>query len=151
MTPPVSQKIASAKAGTIRDMLAAIASLPLASEDQFLGSPHMAAAAESYLRRAIEALLDWGRHLLAKGFNRPVAEYKAIPPALRECGVLVPESEKAMLAIAGYRNRMVHFYDEITPQELYTILTEHVRDIEALAAELRAWMAQHPDSVDTSL
>jgi len=36
--------------------------------------------------------------------------------------------------MAGYRNRMVHFYDEITPQELYRIVTKDLGDFETFAA-----------------
>ena len=36
--------------------------------------------------------------------------------------------------MAGYRNRMVHFYDEITPQELYRIVRKDVGDFEQFAA-----------------
>jgi hypothetical protein len=35
-------------------------------------------AAESYLRRAVEVLLDMGRHILAKEFALAVSEYKEI-------------------------------------------------------------------------
>lgn len=32
--------------------------------------------------------------------------------------------------LAGYRNRMVHFYHEITPKELYEICSGELEDIE---------------------
>lgn len=89
----VKQKVAAAKAEVIRGMILGIRSLPLGSEREFLADARNAAAGESYLRRALEALLDWGRHVLAQGFGRPVAEYKAIPTSLRECGVLTPDGE----------------------------------------------------------
>ena len=49
---------------------------------EFTSGPLNAPAAESYLRRALEALMDLGRHILAKGFGRGVAEYKKIDPLL---------------------------------------------------------------------
>lgn len=151
MSGLISQKVVASKAGTIRDMLSQIRTLPLKSEEEFLADVHMVAAGESYLRRALEALLDWGRHVLAKGFGRPVAEYKRIPPALREVGVLSAEGERRMLDMAGYRNRMVHFYDEITPTELYGILTAHLTDVDAVVAELRTWLNANPDRVNSTL
>lgn len=36
--------------------------------------------------------------------------------------------------MAGYRNRMVHFYDEITEQEMYSILRNKLSDIETFAS-----------------
>ena len=64
----------------IRKMLDGIRNLPMSSYDQFTSDPRTPAAAESYLRRALEALLELGRHVLAKGlqiylesrFGRPV-------------------------------------------------------------------------------
>ncbi|MEO7085720.1 MAG: DUF86 domain-containing protein [Gemmatimonadaceae bacterium] len=89
-------------------MLAGIRSLPLQSLDEFTTSPSTVAAAESYLRRALEALLDLGRHVLAKGFGQAVAEYKAIATALAEQGVLSAADAAQLVILAGYRNRMVH-------------------------------------------
>ena len=51
-------------------MLGGIADLPLESLQALEADPRNAAAAESFLRRALEALLDLGRHVLAKGFGR---------------------------------------------------------------------------------
>ena len=45
-------------------------------------------AAESCLRRALEALLDVGRHILAGGFGRGVSEYGQIASGLLDAGVL---------------------------------------------------------------
>ena len=58
----------------IRKMLDGIRNLPMSSYDQFTSDPRTPAAAESYLRRALEALLDLGRHVLAKGFTVAPAE-----------------------------------------------------------------------------
>ena len=48
--------------------------------------------------------------------------------------------------MARYRNRMVHFYDDITPAELYEILTRERGDVEAVLAAILAWLAEHPEA-----
>jgi uncharacterized protein YutE (UPF0331/DUF86 family) len=53
--------------------------------------------------------------------------------------------------IAGYRNRMIHEYDVVTPPELYRILTERRVDIEEVVACLRSWLADRPDRMDNRL
>lgn len=120
MTPSkVRAKIVAERTSWIRAMLKGLRSLPGDSLEAFRADPRTVAAAESYLRRALEALLDLGRHILAKGFGRAVVEYKDIPIGLRDDGVLT-ESESGLLReMAGYRNRMVHFYSEVTPEELF--------------------------------
>jgi hypothetical protein len=49
--------------------------MPVSSTDlaAFTADPRMVAAADSYLRRTLEAVLDPGRHILSKGFGRAPA------------------------------------------------------------------------------
>ena len=129
-------------------MLAGIRSLPTHSAEEFAASPPTIAAAESYLRRALEALLDLGRHILAKGFARGVAEYKAIAVALAEEGVIRPEEAELLVRLAGYRNRMVHFYHAVSDEELRLICRDGLGDIELLLDALLRWLGSHGDRLD---
>jgi len=147
----ISQKIVVAKVDVISEMLGGVESLPLASENEFTRDPHMVAAGESYLRRALEALLDLGRHVLAKGFGLPVAEYAAIADQLRAKGVVPSDLAVRLKLMAGYRNRLVHEYDVVTPSELYTILTAKISDVVAVSDAIRSWLAKNPERVDRSL
>ena len=147
----VSQKIVVAKLNKIGEMLGGVESLPLASEEEFTSDPLMVAAGESFLRRALEALLDLGRHVLAKGFGMPVAEYAAIADQLKAKGVLSGDLGATLKAMASYRNRLVHDYDVVTPSELYRILTSRVDDITAVSTAIRNWLTQNPERVDRSL
>jgi uncharacterized protein YutE (UPF0331/DUF86 family) len=139
------------KAEQVRAMLAGIQGLPLDSLEHFSADPRNAAAAESYLRRALEALLDLGRHVLAKGFGKGPAEYKEIPVALVKAGVLSAEQGHVMIELAGYRNRMVHFYDEVSAAELYEICRDQVSDVQALLEAHLTWLRGHPEKVDGRL
>lgn len=79
MTPAkLRAKVVPSRAAWTRRMLAQIRSLPLASLEDFLADFRNVAAAESCLRRGLEALMDIGRHTLAKGFGEAVSEYKEI-------------------------------------------------------------------------
>jgi uncharacterized protein YutE (UPF0331/DUF86 family) len=152
VTPgPISQKVVVAKSEIVREMLAGIRTLPLDSERDFRADPRMVAAGESYLRRGIEALIDLGRHLLARGFGKLVPEYAEVAAELGRRGVLDPAIATRLRVMARYRNRLVHFYDEVTPAELYRILSSELADIEEALAGLLSWVAQHPEQVDTSL
>src|SRR5688500_10635162 len=115
-----------------RQMLAGIRNLPLESYDAFKADSRTPAAAESYLRRALEALLDLGRHELSKGFGRAPAEYKEIADALVETGVLDAEIGTLLRELAGYRNRLVHFYHQVGAAELYDIWAARLGDVEAV-------------------
>jgi uncharacterized protein YutE (UPF0331/DUF86 family) len=147
----VRATVVADKAEVIRQMLAGVETLPLASEAEFLADPRMVAAGESFLRRGLEALFDIGRHILAKGFGEPATDYKAIAQRLGEHSILDASQVERLRAMAGYRNRLVHFYGEVTPAELYRILTGHVGDLREILDALRAWIAGHPERIDESL
>jgi uncharacterized protein YutE (UPF0331/DUF86 family) len=51
------------RASWIRSMVAGMRALPLDDFPSFASDRHQVAAAESYLRRAIEALVDLGRNV----------------------------------------------------------------------------------------
>jgi len=150
MSPAEIRRVVVAdKITLVRRMLDGIGSLPLASFVAFTAEPHKVAAAESYLRRALEALLDLCRHVLAKGFGRAPAEYAEVARQLGEVAVLSPALAERLSVMARYRNRMVHFYDEIGEAELFAILTRELGDFESVMAAILAWMAAHPDRVST--
>jgi uncharacterized protein YutE (UPF0331/DUF86 family) len=128
-------------------MLDGIRSLPLDSVLAFTADARMVAAGDSYLRRALEALLDLARHVLAKGFGRAPAEYAEVARHLGEVGVIEATLAERLGIMARYRNRMVHFYDEITEPELFGILTGELGDIETIVSAVTGWLAEHPDRV----
>ena len=94
---------------------------------------------------------DLGRHVLAKGFGQVVPEYAAVADELGSRGVLPPEAAARLRLMARYRNRMAHFYDEITPRELFGILTEERGDVEEILTSLQRWLAAHPELCDEAL
>lgn len=152
MTPSqLRLEVVTERARWVREMIGGIQALPLATLVDFLADPRTPAAAESYLRRALEALLDLGRHLLAKGFGKAPAEYKEVARLLGESGVLDAPCAALLVRLAGYRNRMVHFYAEVSQAELYELCTERRQDLELLLEELLAWLRAHPERLDRSL
>lgn len=132
-------------------MLAGIRGLPLSSPEAFASDPRDVAAAESYVRRALEALLDLGRHVLGKGLGKGALEYKQVAVALQREGVLDERTGSAMVEMAGYRNRLVHFYDEVGAGELYEICTRRMGDVRDVREQLLAWLRTNPERVDGDL
>ncbi len=139
MSRGISERVVAERARWVRQMLTDLESLPLEEPEAFFTDRRNVWAAESCLRRALEALLDLGRHILAKGFGLVASEYKEIPRLLAEQGVLAPDEAQLLRDMAGYRNRMVHFYHEITPEELYSLCRDRLGDIERLLEILLSW------------
>ena len=110
------------------------------SEDEFIGSDK-AAAAESYLRRSIEAMFDIGRHILAKSGTVELAqEYKSIAKGLKKLEVVDENLGETMIRIAGYRNRMVHMYNLISDEEVYSIIKNELNDLKAFVEQVHEYI-----------
>jgi uncharacterized protein YutE (UPF0331/DUF86 family) len=53
--------------------------------------------------------------------------------------------------MAGYRNRLVHFYHEVSTEELYTLCANNLKDIQAVIQEITDWLNTHPQIMDSEL
>jgi len=142
----IDEKIIADRVLWIRQMVDGIRDLPISDKDDFLRKRHTVAAAESYLRRALEALFDMGRHILARKYAHPATEYKEVAAALYDRGVIDAVGFDLMKKMAGYRNRMVHFYHEVSPEELWDICANHLSDIDLLLDRLVGWLSRETDS-----
>jgi len=101
------------------------------SKEEFLSDSRNPAAAESFLRRSLESIFDIGRHILAKIGNIDMAgEYKAIATGLGEKDIVSEHLSQKLIQMAGYRNRLVHLYHNISEEELYDIVKEDLKDLE---------------------
>jgi len=111
------------------------------SFETFVSDKDRVAAAESYLRRALEAIFDVGRHILAKSGGADLAtEYKSIAFGLGAKGVISPELAQSLVSMAGYRNRLVHLYHLVQEDELHEILQNDLSDLEAFSREITAFV-----------
>jgi uncharacterized protein YutE (UPF0331/DUF86 family) len=152
MTPmAISKRVVADRLDRIDSFLREIRSLPLENQSGFFADRRNIWSAESCLRRSLEALFDVGRHILAKGFGSGVSEYKEIPLRLQEKGVLTETEGKLLTVLAGYRNRLVHFYHEVSALELFEICSRQLADLEVIRNAYRRWMKDHPEKVDSSL
>lgn len=152
MTPgTIKLEVVVERFAWVREMVDAMRAIPTGSLEEFLSDPRNPAAAESYLRRALEALLDLGRHVLAKGFGQGVVEYKQIGESLARVGVVSAEHAALLVQMAGYRNRLTHFYNEVTHEELFAIVTARLGDIEVVVEAILEWLRTHPGKVDRGL
>jgi len=116
-----------------------MAAMPL---PEFL-KPRNTAAAESFLRRALEAVFDVGRHLLAKSGHADLAqEYKSIARGLGDLGVVSGDLAARLVAMAGYRNRLVHLYYDVTPEELRRILQNELDALLDFVRQVSAHLAE---------
>ena len=152
MTPSkIAKRVVADRVNWILRMLEGIESLPLDDFESFIIDKRNVWAAESCLRRALEALMDLGRHILAKGFGEGTSECRQIGSGLETRGVLSAPQAELFRRLAGYRNRMVHFYQEISDEELYSICSSQIGDIKNVTNAVVEWIRKHPNMLDEAL
>jgi len=86
--------------------------------------------------------------VLAKAFGVAATEYRDIAVRLREAGVMTGEQAESVARLAGYPNRLVHFYHEIGNRELYEICASQLGDVDGAADAVAAWIAANTQRVD---
>jgi uncharacterized protein YutE (UPF0331/DUF86 family) len=124
----------------IRTSANRMAKMKILSKEAFLADPDNFAIAEHHLRRALEALFDIGRHIVAKkGFGRP-ENYKSVIEILGRNSIISMDFSKEILGMAGYRNRLVHGYANVTAEEMYHVIEDRLDDFARFSVEIAAFI-----------
>lgn len=85
--------------------------------------------AQFHLHRALEGVFHIGAHILSRIPGGQVSEYKEMAIKLGEYGIIDKNFANTNFKnMAGYRNRIVHFYADITPDEIYKVINENLGD-----------------------
>ena len=126
----------------INESIIRLKKLSALAQEDFLSGDNTAIA-ESYLRRSLEAVFDISRHIVAKSASGGVVEYKEIATALGNLGIITKEHSEKLRLMAGYRNRLVHFYHEITDKELYSLIKNHLGDMEIFIKEMKSFLEKY--------
>ncbi len=132
---PLSRTKIESKLAIVRESLVELDAIAKKmSLEDFVVDRREFAVAEHYLRRALEAVFDIAGHIISRFPYAPGKRPKTIKEiarALGEKGVVEMDfANTKLVEMAGYRNRLTHFYDEITPKELYHIIANDLPDVE---------------------
>jgi uncharacterized protein YutE (UPF0331/DUF86 family) len=96
------------------------------------------AVAEHYLRYALEATFDICAHILSRIPGAEVGKYKNMALEMgRQKIVPIDFAEDKLKKMAGYRNRLTHFYFEVTPKEMYKIIQDDLGDFEIFLKQIK--------------
>lgn len=141
---PLNEDVIDARILEITNALAELKELKEVSREEFLrkGSNYFAIA-EHHLRIALQAFLSCGSHILTRIPRARIKEYKDTARQLGEFGITSPELTKRLVKMAGYRNRMVHFYYEVGPEEIYEIVQNDLPDLEEFIREIAKFVKEH--------
>jgi uncharacterized protein YutE (UPF0331/DUF86 family)/predicted nucleotidyltransferase len=122
--------------GRIREAVQQLRELGYLSFEEYVSDRNKRALSEHYLRIAIEASLDLGRHIIAaKGLGIP-EEYRQIGEILRDNGVISYELGEKLIAMAGMRNILVHLYWSVDYHILYEVIDSQLTYFDEYACHI---------------
>lgn len=103
--------------------------------------------AQYHLHRALEGVFHIGTHILSRIPGAQATQYKEIAKKLGEYKIVPQEfADTKLVEMAKYRNRLVHFYAQITPEELYGVLKKDLGDFEVFLRAVGK-LLKHPETI----
>jgi uncharacterized protein YutE (UPF0331/DUF86 family) len=83
------------------------------------------------LRCALESTFDICAHILSRIPGVRAIEYKEMALEMGKQRIVPTDfAENQLYQMAGYRNRLTHFYFEVKPKEMYKIIQNDLGDFE---------------------
>src|SRR3990167_952420 len=98
--------------------------------------------AQFHLHRALEGVFNISTHILSRIPGGQATQYKEIALKMGEHGIVEKEfAQTKLVEMAKYRNRLVHFYAEIKPEELHQIIQNDLSDFDVFLAAIKSLLA----------
>jgi len=119
------------------ERLAPIGTLPL---EAYLADPKYEALAERYLERMIGRMIDVNYHVIVESGNAPPKDYHESFVRLGTLGILEAMFARQLASAAGLRNRIVHEYNELEEEKVYTAIQSSLLDIPMYLKQVKTYL-----------
>jgi uncharacterized protein YutE (UPF0331/DUF86 family) len=115
---------------SIRSAVRLLSELAALDRKSFLCDEHKMSSAKYNFIAAIEAIIDINNHLISRNKLRAPDDYADSFAVLCEASVLENTFADELMKMARFRNRLVHLYWDVDPEELHTILQSRLGDFD---------------------
>jgi len=127
----VNQSILRRKIGRVEEHLKRIKALPLQPLDSFGKDTITQDVLLFNLTQAIQNCIDIATHIVSdEAWGLPGTQREAFD-LLGDNSVISKEQVELLVAMAGFRNRIVHEYEKINMDIVYEVWQKGVKDIES--------------------
>lgn len=100
-------------------------------------------AVERNFQLAIESAIDIGEIIISeKGFERP-EDYRSVFLILGKQGIIPMDFAEDFSVAAGFRNVLVHIYEEVDSSLLDVFLTERLDDFDRFARHIATYISNN--------
>lgn len=113
------------------------------SRDVFLRDIRAQRFVERTLHIAVEACLDVTHHIISDEKWREPDSFVDAFAVLAENKVITAEQADRFALMARFRNLVVHYYEKVDPEQVFTIFTKRLGDFDEFAAAIRAWLGKN--------
>ena len=136
----VEEEVVSRKLAMLRQHVDALRAATDITWEKYRTDLRARAFVERYLHLATEAVLDLGNHIVSQEGWREPKGYADLFAVLSENGVIPPQRLGEFQRMAGFRNLLVHRYEQVDDEIVYGVFRKRLGSYEEFAELVAQWM-----------
>ncbi|GAB6063266.1 type VII toxin-antitoxin system HepT family RNase toxin [Deferrisoma palaeochoriense] len=133
------EAVLSRKLAALREYVDALREADDITWETYRSDIRARAFVERYLHLATEVVLDLGNHIISQQGWREPKGYADLFTVLGENGVLPPERVPEFQKMAGFRNLLVHRYEQVDDEIVYGVFRKRLGTYEEFARYVADW------------
>ncbi len=110
------------------------------THNKYLIDVRMQRFVERTLQIAVEACLDVAHHIISDEGWREPSSYADAFVVLAENSVISDSDAKTYRLMAQFRNRIVHYYEKVDPEQVFAVFAGHLDDFDSYVETVRSWI-----------
>lgn len=130
LPPNVNLSLLCQRAGEIRYAISSLRRRSNRPREEFVIDEDAMDACKYRLQMAIEAAISICNHLAARMLHKSPNSYAACFTILASGGIITNDLADRLASMAGFRNLLVHVYDQIDDGRVWEILQSDLGDLE---------------------
>ena len=111
------------------------------SHELFLRDIRAQRFVERTLQIAVEACMDVTHHIISDEKWREPDSFADAFAVLAENLVITPEQADRYALMARFRNRIVHYYEKVDPEQVFAIFKKRLEDFDDFVTTIKKWVA----------
>ncbi len=118
------------------------------THNKYIGDIRLQRFVERTLQIAVEASMDVAHHIISDEGWREPNSYADAFVVLAENDVISKVDSKTYRLMAQFRNRIVHYYEKVDPEQVFAVFAGHLNDFDAYVKSVRKWILRRTTSYE---
>jgi uncharacterized protein YutE (UPF0331/DUF86 family) len=138
--PKFDQDIMLKLVSELRKSVRRLNNLSAMKKEELFGDPDKVASVKYHFIVAIESCIDMCNHIISQNGFRVPEDYADTFRVMGEEGALEKEKIDDLVAMAKFRNRLVHLYWEVNNDQLHQILLTRLDDFDSIRKSISSYL-----------